>query len=83
MDLQRRIHNFLESRHYPGLRNLLIAVCGGQVVISGRVQSFHEKQLATNCAQRVAGVLQVINDVHVVPPAAIEDKRLSRQRVAR
>ena len=72
-DLKRRVEGFLLSRNYPALRGLCITVQGGQVVISGSVSTFYEKQLASNCAQRVAGVLEVINEIIV--PVQIPLKR--------
>lgn len=64
-DLLQRIRSFLVGRNYPALQDLDVEVYQGAVVISGSVESFHEKQLATNCCQRVAGVLQVINNISV------------------
>lgn len=66
-ELRQRVQNFLASRNYPGLRTLEVIVDRGRVILSGRVSSFHEKQLATSCAQRVAGVIGVCNYVEVIP----------------
>ena len=64
-ELARRVENFLSTRNYPALRDLKVSVHDGCVVLSGCVSTFHEKQLATSCAQRVAGVLDVINKIDV------------------
>jgi osmotically-inducible protein OsmY len=64
-DLEQRIRSFFAGRNYPALQNLDINVQQGTVVISGNVDTFYEKQLATNCCQRVAGVLHVFNHVAV------------------
>lgn len=64
-ELEQRVVDFLASRNYPALRDLSVSVHDGQVVLSGCVSSFHEKQLATSCAQSVAGALEVINKIDV------------------
>ena len=66
-ELKRRILNFLASRNRPALRQLDVKVDGGVVVLSGRVRSFYEKQLASHCCSRVAGVLRVIDGICVIP----------------
>lgn len=65
-DLERRIVTFLLERGLHSLRCLEVEVHGGLAVIRGNVRTYHEKQLATCCCQRVAGVLQVVNDVRVL-----------------
>ena len=63
--LERRIRNFLDGLSLPELRDLELEVRNGAAVITGRVRTFYEKQLATSCCQRVAGVLSVLNEVQV------------------
>jgi carbon storage regulator len=63
--LERRIRNFLKGLSRPELRDLELEVRNGAAVITGRVRTFYEKQLATSCCQRVAGVLSVLNEVQV------------------
>ena len=65
-DLQRRIVNFLLDRGPANLRRLEVEVRGGVAMVKGQVRTYYEKQLATSCCQRVAGVLQIVNDVEVV-----------------
>lgn len=65
-DIERRIRNFLQSRNYPALRALEISVESGRAIVTGSVGTFHEKQMATSCCQRVAGVLDVINQIEVI-----------------
>lgn len=64
-DLKRRIVSFLLGQHMAGLRRLEVAVDKGVVTISGRVRSFHQRQLCIFCCQRVAGVSAVIDRVEV------------------
>lgn len=66
-DVQRRVRSFLNSRHFPAFRQLQVEVENGSVRISGNVPSFYEKQVALNSCQRVAGVLQLIDEVGVSP----------------
>ncbi len=78
-ELQRRIVNFLFEKGLWSLQHLETEVHGGVAVIKGRVRTYYEKQLATCCCQRVAGVLRVINDVCVldVAPATPRSSNLT------
>ena len=67
-DLRRRIRSYLASRHFPAFRKLAIKVQHGAVTLTGRVRSFHEKQVALNACQRVAGVLALIDEILVERP---------------
>ncbi|QDU94406.1 BON domain-containing protein [Lignipirellula cremea] len=64
-ELQRRVSNFLAERLRPGLNRLQVDVSNGVVTIEGRLTSFYEKQLALNCCQRVAGVVQLVDQLEV------------------
>jgi osmotically-inducible protein OsmY len=66
-ELKERIHAFLHQRNETPLRRLQIDVCDGRVVVTGRVRTFYQKQLAGHCCQRVAGVQHVVNNVTVEP----------------
>ncbi len=65
-DLKRRVDNYLLSRHVFALRTLHVDAEHGVVTLRGRVHSFHERQIAVHSAQRVAGVLRVIDELEVV-----------------
>ncbi len=69
-DLKRRITNFLFLQHYSDLRRMEVEADNGVITIRGRVPSFHQRQLCINCCQRVAGVVQ-INDEILVAPATV------------
>ena len=71
-DLERRVVNYLAGRHLPGLRHLDVQACGGTVTVRGTVNSFYEKQLSQQCCRRVAGVVKLIDAVHVAAPRAAE-----------
>jgi hypothetical protein len=64
-ELERRVKNFLAQRSIPGLRRLTVEVDGHSVLLRGHVRTYYEKQLAVNCCQRVAGVLNVIDWIEV------------------
>ena len=72
--LERRVVTFLQAKHVPGLRQLEVKAASGIVTVSGRVQTFYEKQLCNQCCRRVAGVRELINAVDVIgamPGAAV------------
>ena len=64
-DVRDRVCKFLSSRHFSAFRNLEVDVENGVVLISGQVETYHEKQVALTACQRVAGVL-ALNDKIVV-----------------
>lgn len=69
-DVLQRVRTFLNSRHFPAFRQLQVDVVNGAVRLSGNVRTYYEKQVALNSCQRVAGVLQLIDDIGVgiAPP---------------
>ena len=66
-ELERRVFAFLAGRHVPALRHLQVTAADGAVTLTGRVRTYHEKQLSQACARRVAGVHDVIDAVRVIP----------------
>jgi osmotically-inducible protein OsmY len=72
-DLERRVKGFLARQHFASLRSIEVNSQSGVVTISGRVSSFHERQLCINCCQRVAGVLGFSDKIEVGP-----DQKTSR-----
>ena len=64
-DLRRRVVSFLATKHLPNLRRLNVNAAGGKVTLRGRVDSFHEKQVAIHSCRRVAGVQDLVDDVEV------------------
>jgi len=55
-DLERRVKGFLGRQHFASLRTVEVSSQSGVITLSGRVNSFHERQLCINCCQRLAGV---------------------------
>ena len=64
-DVEQRVRTFLNSRHFPAFRWLKVDVENGSVRLSGILTTFYEKQVALNSCQRVAGVLQLIDEIGV------------------
>jgi osmotically-inducible protein OsmY len=64
-DLERRVVNFLVGWRMPALRRVDVESHGGTVTLRGEVDSFYQRQLCINCCRRVAGVINLIDKVHV------------------
>ena len=65
-ELERRVANYLLGYKMPALRRIEVESDNGTVMIRGRVSSFYQKQLCINCCRRVAGVVQLIDEVTVL-----------------
>ena len=65
-DLEQPIVGYLARRHVPSLRQLAVEAKNGIVTIRGQVRSFYEKQLSSHCCRRVAGVVQIVDEIDVV-----------------
>lgn len=64
-ELQRRVTSYLATKHLPNLRRIEVCSSKGEVTLRGRVDSFHEKQIAIHSCQRVAGVHQLVDALEV------------------
>jgi osmotically-inducible protein OsmY len=67
-DVLWRVQSYLCSKQFPVFRDLQVQVHRGEVTITGKVDSFHERQVALNCCRRVAGVLKLIDQIEVSSP---------------
>ena len=67
-EIEGRISKAFARHEYPALRKIRVAVHEGHIVLSGCVCTFHEKQLATRCAQREAGNMEIRNKIDVPSP---------------
>jgi osmotically-inducible protein OsmY len=65
-DLERRVVNYLMGRQMPTLRQIHVEADQGTVRLRGEVRSFYQKQLCLNCTRRVAGVLDLVDELNVV-----------------
>jgi osmotically-inducible protein OsmY len=68
--LERRVVDTLTALHVPALRSLHIHAQQGVVLLSGRVRSYYEKQLAHTRARNVSGVVAVSDAIVVAPPGS-------------
>lgn len=64
-ELRTRVLHFLADSNMPGLRHLQVAAANGTVTLSGRVRTYYEKQLSQQRCRRVAGVVQLVDNVVV------------------
>ncbi len=64
-ELSRRVNIYLRSRHFDSFSDLDIEVDEGAVIISGKLDTYHQKQVAINSCQRVAGVITLIDRITV------------------
>lgn len=71
VELERRVMNYLVGRHVPSLRHISVEAAGGTVTLRGKVRSFYEKQLCHNCCRRVAGVVQLVDDLDVATAESV------------
>ena len=68
--LERRVVDTLSALHIPALRSLHIDAQEGVVLLSGRVRSYYEKQLAHTRARNVSGVVAVSDAIVVADPSS-------------
>ncbi|MDX1948292.1 MAG: BON domain-containing protein [Pirellulaceae bacterium] len=71
LELQERVALYLSQRHLTFGSRLQIAAQRGVVTLSGQVPTFHQRQLIHAFTRRVAGVVQVVDQLEVVSPVAL------------
>ncbi len=64
-DLVRRVSHTLAASNIPALRDVRVNVAGDIVVLSGEVQTFYQRQMAAQFAQRVSGVVRLDDRLQV------------------
>jgi osmotically-inducible protein OsmY len=64
-DLAAAAQDRLESQAYRRVRSLSCSCHDGVLMLSGRVSSYHEKQLAQEAVKGLAGIRRVVNLVRV------------------
>lgn len=67
-DLIEAVAQSLRETGYPALRNLGIRAVAGRVILTGRVPSYHQKQMAQSVVCRLGQVRTVTNDIEVGCP---------------
>lgn len=64
-ELQHRVALFIQQRQHPRGARLSVRARLGVVTLAGIVPSFHQRQLLVSLARRVAGVVQVYDELEV------------------
>lgn len=67
-DIKLRVARFLGTRHFSNFREFDVEVLHGKVTLTGEVDSYYEKQVAMTSTQHVAGVLALVDHIHVRKP---------------
>jgi osmotically-inducible protein OsmY len=70
-DLERRVALFVQQKQLTAGARLQIEAHRGVVTLTGTVGTFHQRQLLYSFARRVAGVVQVEDQLEVAPAAAL------------
>jgi hypothetical protein len=65
IDVRRRAQGILASSPIRVLRDVRVDRSGKALVLSGRVESFYQKQLAQELVRTVAESCELINSIHV------------------
>ncbi len=55
---------------HPKIVDFSCHYCDGRLVLSGKVTSYYEKQLAQEAAAKIEGVSELVNQIEVVGEAA-------------
>jgi osmotically-inducible protein OsmY len=63
------VHQALCASGHRQLRNLQVRSVSGRITLSGRVATYHQKQLAQTVTRSVTGVRGIDNDVNVISPS--------------
>jgi hypothetical protein len=71
LDVQRRVVLFLAQRRLVCGTRLSVDVQRGVVTLRGLAPTFHQRQLIVAFARRVAGAVQVIDELEVDPPRTV------------
>jgi len=66
-DLFDRARLLLAAQAAPAFRNISIEARQGRVTLRGELSSFYQRQLAVSLVRRIAGVIQVVDELAVAP----------------
>ena len=73
-DIVRRVVLFLAQRRLALPKNLTVRAERGVVTLRGSVRTFHDRQLLVSAVQRVAGVVQIVDELQVTPTLAAKPR---------
>jgi hypothetical protein len=77
LDLVRRTSLVLHTRGICGAEQVAISAQGGIVVLCGKLGSPHAKWQCLECCRHVAGVLRIIDQIHI--PEVAPNSPISRE----
>ena len=85
-DLQRRVALFVQQRQLTGGALLTVEARRGVVTLKGTAATFHQRQLLYSFARRVAGVIDVVDELDValpsVTPPPVTTRKSGERRLA-
>lgn len=73
-ELEHRVRQSFLAAHLFALRHIGIAVRGDSVALTGRVATYYSKQMASECARRVKGVVTIVNLIDVAAAPTSDDR---------
>ncbi len=76
-DLERRVRNYLAAHGIGDNEGLEVEVNQGVVTLNGRVPSESARWLAVSCGRRVAGVVTLVDQLHVIPRPKIAHRQVA------
>jgi murein L,D-transpeptidase YcbB/YkuD len=79
-DLERRVRNYLATHGVRASDGLQVGVNQGVVTLRGQLSSESAHWLAVSCGRRVAGVVTLIDQLHVIPRAKIANRQVAANR---
>ena len=62
-----RAQRCLQKSAYTAIRNVSCEYDQGMLFLRGRLTSYHQKQAAQEAVRNLEGVVQVVNQIEVVP----------------
>jgi hypothetical protein len=68
-ELEARILGYLLARNAPATGQIEVDANNGTVTVRGRVRTFYQRQLCVHCCLRVAGVVRLVDQIHVTDAA--------------
>jgi len=77
LDIQQDVVDALTTDIRIDSTNVSVDVVGGVVYLRGTVPSFHEKRIATEIANRIKGVVDVVNELRVAPITLRTDQEIT------
>ena len=75
-EIKKAIDSMLELDSRLDDEELIVEVNSGEVVLRGMVNTFWKKALAEEYADRTKGVVNVVNDIKIVPAVEFDDEKV-------